>query len=524
VSRPLRLLLVEDDIADVETIRAELSKGGFDASSVRVETASEMARALDEGRFDLVLSDYTLRAFHAEGAIACLAERKLELPLLIVSSVVNEQIAVEVMRAGAQDFIPKSNLARLVPAIERELRDAELRAERLRMQGQLVVAERMASIGALAAGVAHEINNPLAALLANVQFWSESVARLKRELRDAPLDGATQVRRRVAEDLDSLEEPMRDLTEAAERVRNIARDLRVFARPEDDATGTVDIHKVIDSSVRMAWNEIRYRARLVRNLGDPPPVRANEGRLGQVFLNLLLNAAQSLPDGHAQSHEISFRTGRTPQGDAFVEVADTGSGIDAAVLPRIFDPFFTTKENAMGTGLGLALSSRIVASTGGSITVQSHPGAGSTFRVTLPAAVDGAPEQTASSKTTATGRSGRVLVIDDDVLLGSALRRMLTPKHEVTVLTSGREALARLATEPPFDVIFCDLMMPEVTGMELYAELSKRAPHQACRVVFMTGGAFTPGARSFLETVKNRRIDKPFDVATVRRIVRDLIA
>lgn len=178
----------------------------------------------------------------------------------------------------------------------------------------------------------------------------------------------------------------------------------------------------------------------------------------------------------------------------------------------------------MGTGLGLAISSRIVASTGGSITVQSHPGAGSTFRVTLPAAVDGAPEQTASSKTTATGRSGRVLVIDDDVLLGSALRRMLTPKHEVTVLTSGREALARLATEPPFDVIFCDLMMPEVTGMELYAELSKRAPHQASRVVFMTGGAFTPGARSFLETVKNRRIDKPFDVATVRRIVRDLIA
>jgi signal transduction histidine kinase len=524
MGRPLRALIVEDDARDAELVLRELSRGGFDATSVRVDTVADMKRALEQERFDIVLSDYNMPSFSAPAALACLQERKVDIPFLIVSGVVNEQIAVEVMRAGAQDFIPKSNLTRLVPAIERELREVELRAERLRMQGQLVVAERMASIGALAAGVAHEINNPLAALLANVQYWSESVARLKRELRDAPHDAATGTRQRVIEELDILDEPVRDITEAVERVRNIARDLRVFARPDDEATGAVDIHRMIDSSVRMAWNEIRHRARLVRSLGTPPSVRANEGRLGQVFLNLLLNAAQAMPDGHANDNEIRIRTGRTPEGEAFVEISDTGSGIDASVLPRIFDPFFTTKGNTMGSGLGLAISSRIVASIGGTITVHSQPSAGSTFRVTLPPAVEPVGEKPSASKSTATGRSGTVLVIDDDVLLGSALRRMLTPKHEVTVLTNGHEALERLESGARYDVIFCDLMMPEITGMELHAEITQRTPQQASRIVFMTGGAFTPSARDFLESVHNRRIDKPFDVATVRRIVRDLIA
>jgi CheY-like chemotaxis protein/two-component sensor histidine kinase len=297
----------------------------------------------------------------------------------------------------------------------------------------------------------------------------------------------------------------------------------VFARPDDEATGAVDIHRVIESSVRMAWNEIRHRARLVRSLGTPPLVRANEGRLGQVFLNLLLNAAQAMPDGPASSNEIRIRTGGAAGGEAFVEISDTGSGIEPAVLSRIFDPFFTTKSNTMGSGLGLAISSRIVASLGGTITVQSRPGVGSTFRVTLPPALEAAPARASSSKSTATGRSGRVLIIDDDVLLGSALRRMLTPKHEVTVLTNGREALQRLEQGTRFDVIFCDLMMPEITGMELHTEIARRTPQQAGRIVFMTGGAFTPNARDFLDSVKNQRIDKPFDVATIRRVVRDMI-
>jgi FixJ family two-component response regulator len=212
MGRPLRALIVEDDARDAELVLRELSRGGFDATSVRVDTVADMKRALEQERFDIVLSDYNMPSFSAPAALACLQERKVDIPFLIVSGVVNEQIAVEVMRAGAQDFIPKSNLTRLVPAIERELREVELRAERLRMQGQLVVAERMASIGALAAGVAHEINNPLAALLANVQYWSESVARLKRELRDAPHDAATGTRQRVIEELDILDEPVRAIS------------------------------------------------------------------------------------------------------------------------------------------------------------------------------------------------------------------------------------------------------------------------------------------------------------------------
>jgi C4-dicarboxylate-specific signal transduction histidine kinase len=171
------------------------------------------------------------------------------------------------------------------------------------------------------------------------------------------------------------------MTEAAERVRNIARDLRVFARPDDEATGAVDIHRVIDSSVRMAWNEIRHRARLVRSLGTPPSVRANEGRLGQVFLNLLLNAA----DAMGGRGRVTVSAGPAPAAADTLEirVADTGPGIPAEHLGRVFEPFFTTKPPGQGTGLGLAVCHGIVASFGGAISAANGAAGGAELRLAL---------------------------------------------------------------------------------------------------------------------------------------------
>lgn len=522
---PLRVLIVEDVQRDALLLVRELRRGGFDVTFERVDCAEAMSAALTKQAWDLVLSDYFMPRFSAPLALELVKERKIEVPFIIVSGTVAEDLAVEMMHAGAHDFLVKGKLGRLIPAIERELQDTALRLERTKMQEQLIVSDRMASVGVLAAGVAHEINNPLAALMANQNFVAEGLARFAR---DVQASGSESQGESIASRLDELKEAMHDARESAERVRHIVRDLKVFSRSDENATGAVDVRRVMESSLRMAFNEIRHRARLVKNYGAVPPVEANEGRLGQVFLNLIVNAAQAIEEGWADRNEIRVTTRMDAQGRVVVEVGDTGSGIPDSIRSRVFDPFFTTKPIGVGTGLGLAICHRIVTALGGQLEVESQVGVGSVFRATLPVA-KGEAECVTSSLTPVPlaivpgQRRGRILVVDDEPLLGAALRRMLTPEHEVLTVTTARDALGRLAQGARFDVIFCDLMMPELTGMDLYAELMRLVPLEAEKVVFMTGGAFTSRAREFLDQVPNPRLEKPFDAGSVRALVRGLL-
>jgi PAS domain S-box-containing protein len=383
--------------------------------------------------------------------------------------------------------------------------------EQVNAQTQLMVSDRMASIGTLAAGVAHEINNPLAAVTANLDLAIQELAQLAERLGRPP-------------ELTEIEDEIRDARTAAEQVRHIVRDLKIFSRAEEDRRGPVDIHNVIDSSLRMAWNEIRHRARVVKEYGPVPQVMANESRLGQVFLNLIVNAAQAIPEGHADANEIRIRTESrdTPPGWVVVEMADTGSGIPPAIRNKVFDPFFTTKPAGIGTGLGLAICHRIITSLGGDITVTSEVGRGTTFRILLPAAVD--VERVAAPPAVpleALVRRGRILVVDDEKMVATAVLRLLGNDHMVEVLTSAQEALRRICDGERFDVILCDLMMPIMTGAELHSELARAAPDQAACMVFLTAGAFTPRARAFLDEVPNPRLDKPFELATLRALVQE---
>jgi CheY-like chemotaxis protein len=309
-------------------------------------------------------------------------------------------------------------------------------------------------------------------------------------------------------------------------VRLIVRDLKVFSRSGDEERrGPVDLEQVLESSVRLAWNEIRHRARLERDYTAIPPAWGNESRLGQVFLNLLVNAAQALPAGRSEENEIRLIT-RAVEGGVVVEIRDSGIGIGPDVLPNIFDPFFTTKAAGVGTGLGLAICHRIVTGLGGSIEVESQVGRGTAFKVrlpTLPAAAD--RNASASQPSAAPGQRdrGRVLVIDDEPMINSILRRMLGRDHQVSTATSVREALDRFEAGERFDLIMCDLMMPEMTGMDLHAQLLRSDPALAERLVFMTGGAFTPAAREFLDRVPNARVEKPFDVPSLRALILTLL-
>ncbi len=387
-----------------------------------------------------------------------------------------------------------------IVGIARETTDAK------RIQTQLMVSDRMASVGMLAAGVAHEINNPLACVMANLELVTHEVEKLTKrgQLADAA----------------ELNEELRDAREGADRVRQIVRDLKIFSRNEAESHGPVSVRRVLESSLRMTWNEIRHRAKLVKEYGDIPEVDINEARLGQVFLNLLVNAAQAIPEGDVESHEIRVVTSTTSAGFVQIEIRDTGSGITPESLRKLFTPFFTTKPPGVGTGLGLSICQRIVSLAGGEIQVESHVGKGTTFRVLLPAAQTHLIETPMPpARVQGPLRRGQVLVVDDEPLIGSAIGRVLANEHDVTLATRALEALELIVSGRRFDVIFCDVMMPQVTGMEFYEELHGRVPDQAAHIVFLTGGAFTTLAKEFLDKTPNMRIEKPFEAAQLRSVV-----
>jgi PAS domain S-box-containing protein len=373
--------------------------------------------------------------------------------------------------------------------------------EQRKARDAVAVSERMASVGTLAAGVAHEINNPLAFVLSNLDFSHGSVRAALEEDPAMPLDQ----RERLRKTLDALS----DAQVGAIRVRNIVRDLNTFSRGAEEVGGAVDLIDVLETSIRMAVNEIRHRARIVRRFEAVPLVGGQGGKLGQVFLNLLLNAAHAIPEGNASKNEVAVAARTDGSGRAVVEVRDTGVGIPAEVLPRILDPFFTTKRVGSGMGLGLSICHGIVSSLGGKMEVESKVGVGSVFRVLLP---PGKQERRDAAKppTPPPTVRRRVLVIDDEPLFGSTVARMIEAEHDVTVETTAQGALARLAAGEAFDVILCDLMMPDVSGMEFYERLMRNAPGVAKRIIFTTGGAFTDAARTFLDRVPNARLAKPF--------------
>jgi PAS domain S-box-containing protein len=379
--------------------------------------------------------------------------------------------------------------------------------ERRRLQEQLVISDRLASVGTLAAGVAHEINNPLAAIIANLSLICDEIG---------PNPTPAMLR--------SVVEMATDARNAAERIRNIVRGLKTFSRPEEDRRTVLDVRSVLEQSINVVYNEIRHRARLVKDYAPIPSVVADEGRLGQVFTNLLVNAAQAIADGHSQQHEIRVITSTTPEGHASIEVRDTGKGMAPDVLARVFEPFYTTKAVGVGSGLGLSICHGLVTALGGTITIASEVGRGTTVRVVLPAAVQAQSLAEEPEPASAPAAGGKVLVIDDDEGVLKSLTRLLSRKHEVVSLLRATDAVPLFEAGHAFDIVLCDLMMPEMNGMELHALVSTRFPEAAGRLVFVTGGAFTPSTQAFLDAVPNERLEKPVDAQNLRALVARYVA
>ncbi|MFL5352812.1 PAS domain S-box protein [Archangium sp.] len=397
------------------------------------------------------------------------------------------------------------------PAVVSIARDV---TEQRQLQSRLSLADRMASMGTLAAGIAHEINNPLAFVITNLGYLLDELRRMP-----SVIPGGIASRPEV----DEWRSVLMEAREGAERVRQIVRQLKTFSRPDEERVVPVDLHAVLDSAVMLAANEIKHRARLKREFGPVPPVMGNEGRLCQVFLNLVVNAAQAIPEGSAEKNEIRLLTRGVSDGRVVVEVQDTGSGIPREVLGRIFDPFYTTKPVGVGTGLGLSICHGIITSLGGEISVESEPGRGTTMRVLLPAASTGVKvEKPVAPMLAPVSQRGRVLIVDDEPAVGRALKRILR-EHDVELATSGRQALEKLSEDTRFHAVLCDVMMPDLGGKDLYEAVQQAGSGLERRFIFVSGGAFTQGARDFLARVPNPTLEKPFDETAVRRVVRELV-
>jgi PAS domain S-box-containing protein len=379
--------------------------------------------------------------------------------------------------------------------------------ERKQMQARLLLADRMAALGTLAAGVAHEINNPLAFVLGNLIFLEDELGRVAGELpRAGELAGA-----------------LREARTGAERIKSTVKDLLTISRPRDaEVVAPVDVNDAVEFALKVAEPQLRHRARVVKGLGAVPRVQAPESRLGQVLLNLLINAAQAIPEGDASRNEVRITTRHdVASGSVLLEVADTGAGIPPEAISRVFDPFYTTKPVGTGTGLGLSICHGIVTSLGGEIRVDSVVGRGTAFTVVLPAALE--PAAAADAASHAAVPRAKILVVDDEPLVGSALQRLLGRRHELLVVTRASEALVLLDAGARFDMILCDLLMPDLTGMELHDKLTAAYPDQARRTVFMTGGAYTERARAFAARRAHRIVPKPVDVGELEGVLRELL-
>jgi signal transduction histidine kinase/CheY-like chemotaxis protein len=372
---------------------------------------------------------------------------------------------------------------------------------RHRDTASLVKADRMIAMGTLAAGIGHEINNPLSFVMLNLEQLSSALAGRASDADTARLSALVDTS-----------------IDGTRRIHGVVRALSFFSR-QPAKRQPVEVELVVEAAIAITQNEIRHRATLVTDVEPGLWVDSTETGLGQVLVNLLVNAAHAIPEGAPASHTVDVKV-HTVDDRVMVRVADTGVGIPEADLDRIFEPFYTTKPRGQGTGLGLGICQEIVRNLGGEMGVTSAPGKGSEFWFALPRL----PRVAVQAELRVTGDHAvsrpTVLLVDDEPQLLRALRRVLQSGADVEVASSAGEALDVLDRMEPPDVVLSDLMMPDGSGMDLHRALEERDPELAARVVFMSGGIFTPDAQAFRERVDNLFLDKPVSVDALFDAIR----
>jgi signal transduction histidine kinase len=478
---PIRILHLEDDREDAALVASMLRGGEIDAVIEVVDTRSAFGEKIALGGFDLILADYQLPQFDGLEALAMARRLQPRIPLVIVSGVMGEEAAIDSMRSGATDYVLKSRLSRLVPAVRRALQEAAEREERRVLQEQFLQAQKMELFGRLAGGVAHDFNNILTIVMSNCGLMLASMApsdphhSLVDEIEQAGLRGAALTRQLLI------------------FARHEARKPEILAIDEVLRTATPLLRRLVPESVQIAFNLD----------AGPARVEADRLHLEQAVMNLVVNARDAMPRGGS----IVIETTVVDAQSVRVVVRDTGHGLTPEVRARIFEPFFSTKPSGTGTGLGLPTVQRIVGESGGSIAVESTPGEGASFIIDLPRYTgDLSPQRDTSSPQTLPRGSETILVVEDDPVVRHRAASMLA-RQGYTILTAGdgQEAVDLLTEQRnAVSLVFTDVIMPGMNAGAMAHRL--RASHPRMRMLFTSGyteqtiapEGIVPGAVDFL--------------------------
>jgi PAS domain S-box-containing protein len=395
-------------------------------------------------------------------------------------------------------------------------------AERASLNAQLHAADKMRSLGQMTAGLSHEINNPLAALLPGLEilrarFEVLSAAATAAAVNEPPSDALIKA-------LDDIPDLLSETLAAGRQIKSVVGEMRFFAHPGSSKGERAQLDHLLNDALSLVSREVRYKARLDREFDYTPELVVDRAVLSQAVLNILINASQAIEGGTPEDSWIRIKTYRR-EGGVAVEISNSGPAVPDEAIGKVFDPFFTTKDPGAGVGLGLSIAYETVARHGGYIELVK--GMPTTFRIWLPLDTGKVLDSLPVGSLPVEGSShpiettpARVLIVDDERLVRNGFRRVLAQHYEVSLASGGTHALGMIR-DNEYDVILCDLLMPEVTGMDLYQRVMRSNPEAAVRFVFLTGGTACAEARDFLQSVKNVRAFKPLDNSELIRLVEN---
>ena len=506
-----KILLLEDNLDDRKLLEKVLGHQELPCQIVHAETKEEFHRALGTDQFDLVISDFNLPGYDGLSALHLTRELQPDTPFIFVSGTIGEERAVESLKLGATDYVLKDRLGRLVPAVERALRETQERRALARLEAQWHQSQKMEAIGQLAGGIAHDFNNLLLVIQGNAEL-----VLLKQNLS-----------------ADQRHQCLKQVVIAAKRGTSLIRQLLAFSRKQAGYFQEIDLNLAIGNLskmlVRLIGEDISLQYKLAENL---PSLSADIGMIEQALTNLIVNARDAMPQGgsiHINTEAVNIdNTHCQNHADArkgefiCVTVRDTGEGIRPEHLAHVFEPFFTTKEVGKGTGLGLAMVYGTIRQHQGWIEVSSEVGEGTTFKMFLPANRSKAVNPTGESTTeNATGGKGRILLVEDNPDVRQFVRQVLEISgYQVSEAGNGIEALKIWKTNAPqFDLLLTDMVMPGgLNGGQLAERL--RADRPKLKVVFMSG--YNPDIVGKIQP-QSCFIQKPYSIDVLMQTVRECL-